>query len=43
MGKKYRVGIVGAGNIAQSAHLPAYAKMDDVEVVAIADWNLERA
>jgi len=43
MGKKYRVGIVGAGNIAQSAHLPAYAKMDNVEVVAIADWNLERA
>ncbi len=43
MEKKYRVGIVGAGNIAQSAHLPAYAKMDDVEVVAIADWNLQRA
>ena len=43
MGKKYRVGIVGAGNIAQSAHLPAYAKIENVEVVAIADWNLERA
>lgn len=36
--KKYRVGIVGAGNICQSAHLPAYATMKDlVEVVAIAD------
>ena len=42
--KKYKVGIVGAGNIAQSAHLPAYKKFSDrVEVVAIADINLERA
>ena len=41
--EKIRVGIVGAGNIAQSAHLPVYVKRDDVEVVAIADWNLERA
>lgn len=40
---KLRMGLIGAGNIAQSAHLPAYAKLDDVEVVAIADWNLERA
>ena len=40
---KIRVGIIGAGNIAQSAHLPAYAKRDDVEVAALADWNLERA
>lgn len=43
MNEKIRVGIIGAGNIAQSAHLPAYAKRDDVEVVALADWNLERA
>ncbi len=41
--EKIRVGIVGAGNIAQSAHLPVYVERDDVEVVAIADWNLERA
>lgn len=41
--EKIRVAIVGAGNIAQSAHLPAYQKRDDLEVVAIADWNLERA
>ena len=40
---KIRVGIIGAGNIAQSAHMPAYAKRDDVEVAALADWNLERA
>ncbi len=41
--EKIRVAIVGAGNIAQSAHLPAYQKRDDLEVVAIADWNLARA
>lgn len=40
---KVRVAIIGAGNIAQNAHLPVYMKHDDVEVVAIADWNLERA
>lgn len=40
---KIRVGIVGAGNIARTAHLPVYMKRSDVEVVAIADWNLERA
>lgn len=39
-----RVGIVGAGNIAASAHLPAYSRMKDlVKVVAIADINRERA
>lgn len=41
--EKIRVAIVGAGNIAQSSHLPAYQKRDDLEVVAIADWNLARA
>ncbi len=41
--EKIRVGLIGAGNIAQSAHLPVYMERDDVEVVAIADWNLERA
>ncbi|MGI6239473.1 MAG: Gfo/Idh/MocA family protein [Christensenellales bacterium] len=41
--EKIRVGIIGAGNIAQSAHLPVYQERDDVEVVAIADWSLERA
>ncbi len=41
--EKLRIGIVGAGNIAQSAHLPAYAKRDDIEIAAIADLNLARA
>jgi len=40
---KLRIAIAGAGNIAQNAHLPAYAKRDDVEIVAICDLNLERA
>jgi len=40
---KIRVAIVGAGNICRSAHLPAYKKLNDVEVVAVADKNLERA
>ncbi|MBQ8577723.1 MAG: Gfo/Idh/MocA family oxidoreductase [Clostridia bacterium] len=42
--KKLKVGIIGAGNISTSAHLPAYAELtDSVEVVAIADIVLERA
>ncbi len=42
--KKLRVGIVGAGNIAQSCHMPAYKKLTDlVEVVAVADIDFERA
>ena len=40
---KFRMAIIGAGNIAQNAHIPAYKNIDDIEVVAIADWNLERA
>lgn len=44
MAKKLRVGIIGAGNICTSAHLPAYANLTDiVEVVAIADLVKERA
>lgn len=41
---KLRVGVVGAGNIAQNEHLPVYQVLaDQVEVVAIADINLARA
>jgi predicted dehydrogenase len=38
----FRVGVIGAGSIAQS-HLSAYAQNPDVELVAVADMNLERA
>ena len=42
--KKLKVGIIGAGNIATSAHLPSYQQLTDlVEVVAIADIVPERA
>ena len=41
--KKFRMAIIGAGNICQSAHVPAYKKIDDVEIVAVADWKIERA
>jgi len=41
--KKLNIALIGAGNIARSAHLPVYAKRDDVNVVAVADWNLDRA
>ena len=36
MDKKLRVGIIGAGWIAE-AHVNSYKKMDDVEIVAVAD------
>ena len=39
---KFRVGVIGAGSIAQS-HLTAYSKNPEVELVAVADMNLERA
>lgn len=38
-----RVGVIGAGGIARSVHLPALADMDDVQVVAICDLIEERA
>lgn len=41
--KKIRIGIIGAGNIAQNAHIPAYLKQQDVELVAVCDLNADRA
>lgn len=41
--EKVKIGIVGAGNIAVSAHLPAYQKCKNAEVVAIADIDYQRA
>lgn len=41
--KKIRIGLIGAGNICQNAHIPAYLKQKDVELVAVCDLNLERA
>ncbi|MGI6715748.1 MAG: Gfo/Idh/MocA family protein [Eubacteriales bacterium] len=41
--KKLRIGVVGAGNISQNAHLPACQKCDNAVVVAIADIDINRA
>ena len=38
-----KVGIIGAGGIARSVHLPSLAEMDDVKVTAICDIVAERA
>ena len=40
---KIRIGLIGAGNIAQNAHIPAYLKQKDVELVAVCDLNENRA
>jgi len=37
MMKKYRIGVVGAGAIAQSCHIPGYAAASNCELTAIAD------
>lgn len=41
--EKVKVGIVGAGNIANSAHLPAYQECSNAVPVAICDIDFERA
>lgn len=41
--KKLRIGVVGAGKIAETGHLPFYQKHPDVELAAIADRNTDRA
>ncbi|HNS32227.1 MAG TPA: Gfo/Idh/MocA family oxidoreductase [bacterium] len=37
--KKLKAGIIGAGGIAQYAHIPSFKKAEGVEVAAIADIN----
>lgn len=41
--KKIRIGLIGAGNIAQNAHIPAYLKQPDVELAGVCDLKEERA
>jgi len=40
--KTYRVGVIGAGAIAQGCHLPGYDKVKNVELVAFADPSQAR-
>ena len=41
--EKLKIGVVGAGNIARSAHLPAYKQCSNCTPVAICDIDFERA
>ena len=41
--KKLRIALIGAGGIAQNAHIPAYEKMDNVEIVGVCDIIEEKA
>ena len=43
MSKKLRIGLIGAGSIASNAHMPGYARMDNVEIVAVCDIKLDKA
>lgn len=41
---KLKVGLVGAGQVVETAHIPAYMKhKDEVEIAAICDVHIERA
>lgn len=41
--RKFKVGIIGTGGIARSAHLPAWKSLPEVEIVGVADVMLDRA
>src|SRR5579883_1197818 len=43
MGETIGIGIVGAGGIAEHAHVPAYLEQPDARLVAVADVVPERA
>lgn len=43
MARKLRYGLIGAGNNAVKKHLSAYAELENVEIVAISDINVENA
>lgn len=42
-GKEVRIGLVGAGAIAQLSHLPAYARIADARITALCDTDLGKA
>ena len=35
--RKFRVGLIGGGGIAQAVHIPGWKNLPDVEIVGIAD------
>lgn len=43
MERKLKIAVVGCGGISRGAHLPAYARMNNVELVGVCDLIEERA
>ncbi len=41
--KTARIGIIGAGGIANNVHLPSLSEIDEAELVAVCDLRLEKA
>ena len=41
--EKIKIAVVGTGSICGSAHMPVYMKRDDVEVIACADIDFDKA
>ena len=41
--EKLKIGVIGAGGICTACHMPAYAEMDNVEIVAICDIKIHKA
>lgn len=43
MSKKLKMAVIGVGGIAQNQHLPAYANIDNIEIIAVCDILPDRA
>lgn len=43
MEKKIKIGVIGAGGIANSVHMPSLAEIDECQVVAICDLHEQKA
>jgi len=43
MSEKLNIGIIGAGKVAQIAQIPAFERLPDVNILAVADVNLDVA
>ena len=41
--RRARIGVIGAGGIANGVHLPSLHELDEVQITAICDLWLEKA
>ena len=41
--RRARIGVIGAGGIANGVHLPSLHELDEVQITAICDLRLEKA